>query len=49
MAQNHRRAGAEMQRHRAGHVAVVAQEIDDAEITRLADAGDFVDHGAQRL
>ena len=33
-----RRAGAEMQRDRAGHLAVAHDEIDDAEIAGLADA-----------
>ena len=33
-----RRAGAEMHGHRAGDVAVVAHEIDDAQIAGFADA-----------
>src|SRR5262245_66008584 len=38
-----------MQRHRAGDRAVMARQIDDAEIAGLADAGRLVHGGTQRL
>ena len=42
-------AARQMQRHRAGDLAVDAHEIDDQEVAGLADALGAGDHAAQRL